>query len=59
VKENTQYESAFVGLEPVKTIEPNEKLTGAYQEAYKRWEEVLKHQLKREEPQRHEGTKKN
>ncbi len=38
-------EDAFVGLEPVKTIEPNEKLTGAYQEAYKRWEDVLKRQL--------------
>jgi xylulokinase len=38
-------EDAFVGLEPVKTIEPNKKLTKAYQEAYKRWEDVLKHQL--------------
>ncbi|MHC4171782.1 MAG: xylulokinase [Planctomycetota bacterium] len=38
-------EDAFVGLEPVKTIVPNEKLTKAYQEAYKRWEDVLKHQL--------------
>ena len=45
VKGNTQYESAFVGLEPVKSIEPNEKLTAAYQEAYGRWEEVLKEQL--------------
>jgi xylulokinase len=41
VKGNTQYESAFVGLEPVKSIEPNEKLTSVYQEAYGRWEEVL------------------
>ena len=47
VKGNTQYESAFVGLKPVKTIEPNEKLAKAYQQAYKRWEEVLKHQLKK------------
>ena len=38
-------EDAFVGLEPVKTIEPNEKLTRVYQETYKRWEDVLKRQL--------------
>ncbi len=38
-------QDAFVGLEPVKTVEPNEKLTKAYQEAYKRWEDVLKRQL--------------
>ena len=41
-------EDAFVGLAPVKAIEPNEKLTAAYQEAYKRWEDVLKHQLKKD-----------
>lgn len=35
-------EDAFVGLRPVKTIEPNEKLAPAYQEAYKRWEDVLR-----------------
>jgi len=40
-------EDAFVGLEPVKTIEPNEKLAQAYQNAYERWENVLKHELKR------------
>ena len=34
-------EDAFVGLQPVKTIEPNAKLAQAYQEAYKRWENVL------------------
>jgi xylulokinase len=38
-------EDAFVGLEPVATIEPNKKLSKAYQEAYRRWEEVLKRQL--------------
>ena len=38
-------EEAFVGLEPVKTIEPNEKLSSAYREAYAGWEEVLKQQL--------------
>ncbi len=39
-------EDAFVGLEPVKTIEPNEKLTSAYEKAYENWEQVLKQQLK-------------
>jgi len=38
-------EDAFVGLRPVKTIEPNEKLTAAYQGAYERWESVLKREL--------------
>jgi xylulokinase len=36
---------AFVGLEPVRTVEPNEELTSAYEEAYERWENVLKQQL--------------
>ena len=36
---------AFVGLEPVKTIKPNTKLTSAYKKAYERWVDVLKHQL--------------
>jgi len=36
---------AFVGLEPVKSIKPNEKLAEAYQQAYGRWEDVLKGQL--------------
>jgi xylulokinase len=39
-------EDAFVGLTPVKTIEPNRKLAAAYQNAYEKWEAVLKHQLK-------------
>jgi xylulokinase len=39
-------EEAFVGLEPVKTIEPNEKLSSAYSQAYAGWEEILKQQLK-------------
>jgi xylulokinase len=38
-------ENAFVGLEPIKTIEPNEKLTSTYQEVYKKWEDILKRQL--------------
>ena len=39
-------DDAFVGLEPVKTIEPNEKLASVYQQAYKKWENVLEQQLK-------------
>jgi xylulokinase len=38
-------EDAFVGLAPVKTIEPNEKLASVYQKAYNRWEDILKQQL--------------
>ena len=38
-------EDAFVGLEPVKTIEPNEKLAQAYKEAYEKWENILRRQL--------------
>jgi xylulokinase len=38
-------EDAFVGLTPVKTVEPNKKLTAAYADAYKKWESVLKQQL--------------
>jgi len=37
---------AFVGLEPVKTVEPNEKLASAYRQAYVTWKEVLDHQLR-------------
>jgi xylulokinase len=40
-------EDAFAGLEPVKKIEPNKKLTSAYQQAYARWENVLKQQLEK------------
>jgi len=39
-------DEAFVGLEPVKTIEPNDKLSSAYQQAYAGWEGVLQQQLK-------------
>ncbi|UCG59455.1 MAG: carbohydrate kinase [Phycisphaerales bacterium] len=38
-------EDAFVGLKPVRTVEPNTSLTSAYQEAYQTWESVLKRQL--------------
>jgi len=36
---------AFTGLEPVKTIEPNDALVDAYRQAYACWEGVLKQQL--------------
>jgi len=39
-------DDAFVGLEPVKMIEPNAKLAFAYQQAYQGWEDVLRQQLK-------------
>ncbi len=38
-------EDAFAGLEPVRTIEPNEKLAPAYRQAYEKWREVLSRQL--------------
>ncbi len=38
-------EAAFAGLKPVKKIEPNNKLSQDYKQAYQKWELVLKHQL--------------
>jgi len=38
-------DDAFVGLQPVKTVEPSDKLTAKYQQAYQVWEHVLKQQL--------------
>ncbi len=35
-------EEAFVGLEPIKSIEPNDTLSGDYAQAYAKWEAVLK-----------------
>ncbi len=40
-----EMQDAFVGLEPIKTIEPNDKLAPAYAEAYEKWEGVLKCEL--------------
>ncbi|MDD5063496.1 MAG: FGGY family carbohydrate kinase [Phycisphaerae bacterium] len=40
-------EAAFAGLKPVKKIEPNNKLSEAYKQAYEKWELVLKHQMER------------
>jgi xylulokinase len=39
-------QDAFVGLAPVKTIEPDKKLAQQYRQAYEKWENVLKQQLK-------------
>lgn len=39
-------EDAFMGLEPIRTIEPNEKLAPAYRQAYKKWEDILKDKQK-------------
>jgi xylulokinase len=41
------FADAFVGLKPVKTVEPDEKLTPAYKQAYEKWENVLKYELER------------
>jgi len=38
-------DSAFVGLKPVKTIEPNKNLAPMYQETYKKWESILEGKL--------------
>ena len=38
-------EDAFVGLEPVRTVEPNKQLKKAYQSAYESWEAVLNNQV--------------
>jgi xylulokinase len=38
-------EDAFIGLEPVRTVEPNKQLKKAYQNAYENWEAVLDKQL--------------
>ncbi len=39
-------EDAFAGLKPVRKIEPDRKSAPSYQEAYRRWEDVLQKQLK-------------
>jgi xylulokinase len=40
---------AFAGLKPVSKIEPNGRLTKAYQEAYKKWNSVLEYRLSNKE----------
>jgi len=37
---------AFMGLEPIRTIEPDERLAPAYRQAYKKWEDILKDKQK-------------
>ncbi len=37
-------QDAFVGLEPVRKVEPNKKLKKAYKAAYENWEQILKKQ---------------
>ncbi len=39
------FQETFTGLQAVKTIEPNEALKSAYQDAYQNWKAILKHQL--------------
>ncbi len=38
-------EDAFIGLEPVRKVAPNKKLTAGYKMAYQLWESFLKQQL--------------
>ncbi len=38
-------EQAFTGLEPVKTIKPNQKLMKDYEQAYQNWLDILSKQL--------------
>jgi len=40
-------EDAFVGLKPIKTIEPNDKLATEYSKVYNKWEDILNHSLER------------
>lgn len=38
-------EDAFVGLKPVKTVEPDDRLAGKYKDAYRNWKKVLDNEL--------------
>jgi len=40
-------DEALVGLKPLRTIHPNDKLTDAYLEAYNNWKNILKNKLER------------
>jgi xylulokinase len=40
-------DDAFVGLKPIKTIEPNDKLATEYSKVYNKWEDILNHSLER------------
>jgi xylulokinase len=39
-------EDAFMGLKPVRKIEPDKKSASSYKEAYEKWQDVLQKQLK-------------
>jgi xylulokinase len=39
------FREAFIGLEAIKTIEPDSKIFGLYQDAYQKWLKVLKKSL--------------
>ena len=41
------FADAFIGLKPVKTIEPDEELTPAYKQAYEKWVNIFKSELER------------
>ncbi|MHC4530187.1 MAG: carbohydrate kinase, partial [Planctomycetota bacterium] len=38
-------EDAFAGLKPVRTIEPDSKSAAEYEQAYQKWQDVLKSKL--------------
>ncbi|MHC4616969.1 MAG: xylulokinase [Planctomycetota bacterium] len=40
-------DEAFVGLRPVETVQPDDKLAPAYSEAYNKWKDILEHGLER------------
>jgi xylulokinase len=40
------HKDAFIGLEITSVIEPNKKLASGYQEAYERWKNVLRREVK-------------
>ncbi len=40
-------DEAFVGLKPVKTVRPDDKLAPAYIQAYTKWKNILEHELER------------
>ena len=41
--------SAFVGLKPIRIIEPNKKLKPAYIQSYEQWKDILKSELAKHE----------
>ena len=41
------FDEAFVGLEPVRTVEPDPGLAPRYADAYDRWKSVLRHMMQR------------